>query len=82
MFRWEDMLVVFVIALLLFGPNKIKDIASSLGGAVNEFKKALNPDGTNAQPAQAQAAPAVAASVAPARRARKAPAKKKAKARA
>jgi sec-independent protein translocase protein TatA len=80
MFRWEDMLVILGVALLLFGPNKIKDIASSLGGAVSEFKKAMNPDLQNAQPATASAQPvSVQAAQAPVRR-RKPVAKKKAKA--
>jgi len=34
-------LFVIVIVLLLFGPNKLPDLARSLGEGIREFKKAL-----------------------------------------
>lgn len=79
--RIEEFLVVFFVGLLLFGPHKLKDIASSLGGALNEFKKAMNPEGQNAQatPAQATATHHPVHAKAPARR-RKPAVKKMAKA--
>jgi TatA/E family protein of Tat protein translocase len=50
--RFEELLLIFAIGLLLFGPNKLTDLAKALGSSLNEFKKAANPD---AQPAQATA---------------------------
>ncbi len=48
MFRWEDMLVILAVGLILFGPNKLVDFAKSLGTAFTEFKKAANPEGQQA----------------------------------
>jgi len=78
--RIEEFLVVFFVGLLLFGPHKLKDIASSLGGALNEFKKAMNPEGQNVQPHAAQQPAYAQAAPAPVRRARKSTAAKKTKA--
>ncbi len=38
-----EILIVFFIALLLFGPKKIPEIARTLGEAVREFRKASSP---------------------------------------
>jgi len=35
-------LIVLVIVVLIFGTKKLKNIGSDVGGAVNEFKKAMN----------------------------------------
>jgi sec-independent protein translocase protein TatA len=79
--RFEEFLVIFGVGLLLFGPNKLKDVAASLGGALNEFKKAMNPESQNAQPATASAQPVAVQAVAhtPVRRRKATAAKKKAK---
>ena len=78
--RFEELLLIFAIGLLLFGPNKLTDLAKALGSSLNEFKKAANPEG-NTQPAPATAHPVyVQAAKAPARRRRAPVAKKKAKA--
>ncbi len=57
--RFGELLLLFILALLFFGPNKLPDMAKSLGQALNEFKKAANPDGDNSnsssQPSAAQA---------------------------
>ncbi|MGD1147256.1 MAG: TatA/E family twin arginine-targeting protein translocase [Thermoanaerobaculaceae bacterium] len=37
-----ELLLIFVIALLLFGPRKLPEIGKSLGKAMNEFKRASN----------------------------------------
>ena len=36
-----ELLVIFVIALLVFGPSKLPDLARSFGEAIRGFKKAL-----------------------------------------
>jgi len=38
---WELMLV-FAIALLLFGGKRLPEIATGLGSAIKNFKKAMN----------------------------------------
>jgi sec-independent protein translocase protein TatA len=61
MFRFEDLLVVLLVALFLFGPNKMVDFAKGLGNAMREFKKAASPD-ENPQPTvSVQANPAPSA---------------------
>lgn len=37
-----ELLVIFVIALLIFGPSKVPDIGRSLGEAIRGFKKAMS----------------------------------------
>jgi len=39
---FADTLVLFVLALLLFGPKKLPGIARQIGKALNEFKRASN----------------------------------------
>jgi sec-independent protein translocase protein TatA len=36
----QEMLVIFVIALIVFGPKKLPEIGKSLGKGLAEFKKA------------------------------------------
>jgi sec-independent protein translocase protein TatA len=38
------LLLVFFIALLVFGPKKIPDLGKSLGESIREFKRAMAPD--------------------------------------
>ena len=37
-----EMLLIFVVALLLFGPRKMPQIGRSLGRAITEFRRASN----------------------------------------
>ena len=37
-----ELIVIFVIALIIFGPRKLPEIGRSLGKSINEFKKASN----------------------------------------
>ncbi|HYK92274.1 MAG TPA: twin-arginine translocase TatA/TatE family subunit [Acidobacteriota bacterium] len=37
---FQEMLVILVIALLVFGPGKLPEIGKSLGKGIAEFKKA------------------------------------------
>ena len=40
MFGTEDILLILIVALFLFGPNKLPELARSLGKTTGEFKKA------------------------------------------
>ena len=42
MFGFGEMTFLFVLALLVFGPKKLPEIARQIGKAMNEFKKASN----------------------------------------
>jgi sec-independent protein translocase protein TatA len=37
----QELLIIFAIVFLLFGAKKLPGLASSLGGAVHNFKKSL-----------------------------------------
>ena len=37
-----ELIVIFVVALLVFGPSKLPDLGKSLGEAIRGFKKAVN----------------------------------------
>ena len=37
-----ELIVIFVIALIVFGPKKLPDLGKSLGKSIAEFKKASN----------------------------------------
>lgn len=36
----QDIILILVVALILFGPNKLPELARSLGKATGEFRKA------------------------------------------
>ena len=38
---WWHWVIVLIIVVLVFGTKKLKNIGSDVGGAVNEFKKAM-----------------------------------------
>jgi len=42
MFSFGEMTFLFVLALLVFGPKKLPEIARQIGKAMNEFKRASN----------------------------------------
>ena len=50
-------LVVLVVALLIFGPKRIPEIAKSLGEGIREFKKSMR-EGMSEPAAAAKAEPA------------------------
>ena len=37
---FQELLIIFVIALLVFGPKKLPELGKSLGKGLREFKKA------------------------------------------
>lgn len=39
---WQQLLIILLIALVLFGAKKLRNVGSDLGAAVRGFKKAVN----------------------------------------
>ena len=38
----QELVIILVIVLILFGANRLPDLARSLGSSVKEFKKGVN----------------------------------------
>ncbi|MEX0804759.1 MAG: twin-arginine translocase TatA/TatE family subunit [Candidatus Binatia bacterium] len=43
-FGIQELLIVLVIALVIFGPSKLPQIGSGLGKAIRDFKKGVSSD--------------------------------------
>lgn len=39
---WQEMVIIFGLALLFFGPRKLPELGRSLGKSIAEFKRASN----------------------------------------
>jgi TatA/E family protein of Tat protein translocase len=39
---FQELIVIFIIALLVFGPKKLPELGKSLGKGLREFKRATN----------------------------------------
>ncbi len=46
----QDMVIIAVVVLLLFGGSKLAGFGKSLGEGIKEFKKATNEDDTHPTP--------------------------------
>lgn len=48
---FQELIVIFLIVLLLFGAKKIPDIAAGLGRGIRDFKRAMKDTGDEIQKA-------------------------------
>ncbi len=39
---YQELLIILVIVLILFGANRLPELARSLGSSIKEFKKGVN----------------------------------------
>ena len=39
---WQELTIILVIALIIFGPSKLPELGKSLGQAINGFKEGTN----------------------------------------
>ena len=61
----QELMIILVIVLVLFGGSKLPDLAKSLGKSMKEFKKGFGAEAEEEQASKAQ--PAASASPAPPR---------------
>jgi len=47
----QELVIILVIVLVLFGANRLPDLARSLGSSMKEFKKGVNDGKTDDAPA-------------------------------
>lgn len=39
---WQEMAIIFILALVLFGPRKLPELGKTIGKAITEFRRASN----------------------------------------
>jgi len=39
---WQEMVIIFIVALVLFGPKKLPELGRTIGKAITEFRRASN----------------------------------------
>ncbi len=39
---WQEMVIIFLVALVLFGPKKLPELGRTIGKAITEFRRASN----------------------------------------
>ncbi|MBB5211608.1 twin-arginine translocase TatA/TatE family subunit [Microbulbifer hydrolyticus] len=42
---WQQLLILLVIVLLIFGTKRLRNLGGDLGGAIKGFKKAMKDEG-------------------------------------
>ena len=50
--RGQELLIILLIVLLIFGARKLPDLARSLGSSAKEFRKGIEEGQDDADPAQ------------------------------
>jgi sec-independent protein translocase protein TatA len=50
----QELIVILVIVLVMFGGSKLPEIARSLGRSMNEFKKGINEGASEKEPEKAK----------------------------
>lgn len=53
----EQLLLILVIALFIFGPTKLPQLGSSFGKAIRSYRQGLKGEAAEVQPAMAAAGP-------------------------
>lgn len=47
-FSWQQLLILLLVIIVIFGTKKLRNVGSDLGAAVKGFKKAMSEDEPNA----------------------------------
>jgi sec-independent protein translocase protein TatA len=57
LFQPTHLILILIVSVLVFGPNKLPQIGAGLGKSIRDFKKAMA-EGSDDAPAQARQLPA------------------------
>jgi len=47
---FQELVIILVIALIIFGPGKLPQIGSGLGKAIRDFKKGVSSEDSDEEP--------------------------------
>lgn len=47
--HWQELVVILLIVLVLFGPKRLPEVGSSLGKGIRSFKESLNGLGSTSE---------------------------------
>ena len=53
---FQELVIILVIALIIFGPGKLPQIGSGLGKAIRDFKKGVSSDDSDEEPKEEESA--------------------------
>ena len=56
MLGWQELLIILVIVMLIFGTSKVSGIGKSLGGAIRDFRDSMR-SGSPEEEKPAEASP-------------------------
>ncbi|MBN1484445.1 MAG: twin-arginine translocase TatA/TatE family subunit [Chloroflexia bacterium] len=49
-FGWPEILLLLLIALLIFGPSKLPELAKAIGKTIRELRQGMAEDDENGEP--------------------------------
>ena len=52
---WQELILVLVIVLVLFGPKRLPEVGRSLGNGIREFRDTMSGHGPTSSPIEAEA---------------------------
>lgn len=47
---WPELMVILIVAMLIFGPQRLAEVGGALGKAIREFRKTVREDEDDLKP--------------------------------